>query len=88
MSWQCCCHMCRSTGGNITLYGGNQLLAPFNCIQWSAKYGDTRSITVPVTAPNPVPFNADLSAKAFLDHLQGVAPLPADSLSKGKLSCS
>lgn len=77
----------RSTGGNITLYNGNQLLAQFNaCIQWAGQYGDSRSITVATTAPDPTPFNADMSAQAFLNHLQGVAVLPAAMLSQGKAS--
>jgi hypothetical protein len=68
------------------LYAGNQLLAPFNCIQWTAQYGDARSILVPTTAPNPIPFNADLSAQALLDHLQGTSILPAATLSNGETS--
>lgn len=77
----CCCN--RSTGGNISLYAGNQLLAPLNCIQWSAQGGDARSIQVGTSAPDPLPFNADLSAKALLDHLQGTTLLAADVLTKG-----
>jgi len=74
----------RSTGGNITLYAGNQLLAPLNCIQWTGEYGDASSVTVATTAPDPVPFNADLSAQALLGHLQGTNTLPADRLATGE----
>lgn len=77
-------YACRSTGGNITLYNGNQLLASLNCIQWTAQYGDARSVTVATTAPEPKLFNVDLAARAFLDHLQGTAVLPADVLQKGE----
>jgi hypothetical protein len=83
MPWAVLCTF-RSTGGNITLYAGNQLLAPFNCIQWTAQRGDASSILVPTTAPNPIPFNTDLSAQALLDHLQGTSILPAATLSSGE----
>lgn len=73
----------RSTGGNITLYNGNQLLAPLNCIQWTAQYGDARSITVGTAAPDPLPFNADLAAQALIDHIQGTKVLPAATLAQG-----
>ena len=73
----------RSTGGNITLYSGNVLLAPLNCMQWTGQYGDARSMVVGTAAPDPQLFNADLAAQALLDHLQGTAVLPAAMLQQG-----
>lgn len=73
----------RSTGGNITQYNGNLLLEPLNCIRWTADYGDARSIYVGVAPPDPMSFNADLSAAALLDHLKGTTLLAADVLAKG-----
>jgi hypothetical protein len=58
---------------------------PLNVVQWTAEYGDARSIVVPASAPEPTPFNADLSAKAFLDHVQGTTLLAANMLTKGVL---
>lgn len=72
-------------GGNITQYNGNMLLAPLNCIQWTAEYGDSRSITVATTAPDQVLYNADMAAQAFLNHLQGTTLLSADALLKGEI---
>jgi hypothetical protein len=66
------------------MYSGNLLLAPLNCFQWTAQYGDARSITVASSAPDPVLFNADLAARALLDHFQGTAVLAADILQKGQ----
>lgn len=78
--------LARSTGGNITMFNGNQLLAPLNCIQWTGQYGDARSIYVASAPPDPKLFNADMAAQAFFDHLQGTALLPADMLQKGESS--
>lgn len=73
-----------STGGNITNYAGNVLLAPFSVIQWTGQYGDTSSIAVAAAAPDPTTFNTDMCARAMLGHMSGAAPLAADTLAKGE----
>lgn len=66
------------------MYAGNQLLQPLDaCVQWTATYGPT-PITVATTQPDPILFNVDLAARAFLDHLKGVTVLAADVLPKGE----